>query len=252
MPRQPLRTSSRVSRRTALGGVGGAADRAQSQRGRCAAAQEATPDAMANHSIVGAWNAIIPGGPSDDESGDAWLRVLRECANRRGVLVTVAGLAGLHLSEALAQRRHRDSRKRRGQATGPHSAESQPQTVTIATDRFRDAPGDFTATGAVEDSGEFTVEVQHFGGIGAPTFLIIDAIYSFAGALGAFTMRVRIKDTFNPDDPALLTAEGTWVVLSGTGAYDRLHARGTLTGTLDEHAEPAHFLRTFTGAAHYA
>jgi hypothetical protein len=58
-------TGHSVSRRTALAGLGaGGLGLALATRGHRAAAQEATPDALATHPIVGVWNAMTPGGPS--------------------------------------------------------------------------------------------------------------------------------------------------------------------------------------------
>jgi hypothetical protein len=54
-----------LSRRAALGSVGAlAAVLGLPGRDRLVAGQEATPDAMVPHPIVGAWNAMTPGGPS--------------------------------------------------------------------------------------------------------------------------------------------------------------------------------------------
>ncbi len=67
MSREPLKTPSIMSRRTALGGVGAAAAVAGLGQMHRTAAQEATPSAMANHPIVGTWlnmNATDPPSPS--------------------------------------------------------------------------------------------------------------------------------------------------------------------------------------------
>ncbi len=62
MPRDPRRSSSRLSRRAAVGTVGVTALSLGSLPG--AAAQEATPPGMAPHPIVGAWRVIPdPPGP---------------------------------------------------------------------------------------------------------------------------------------------------------------------------------------------
>jgi hypothetical protein len=59
------RIDASLSRRTALVGLGGGGiGVAMAARGRIAAAQEATPDAMANHPIVGAWMVTTPTGPA--------------------------------------------------------------------------------------------------------------------------------------------------------------------------------------------
>jgi hypothetical protein len=58
------RTSDLVSRRTALAGLGaGGLGLALTSMTRQASAQDAAAE-MANHPIVGAWNAITPGGPA--------------------------------------------------------------------------------------------------------------------------------------------------------------------------------------------
>ena len=64
MPHDTRRSSSNLSRRTALGGVGVAAAALSLGHLDRAAAQETTPDAMANHPIVGAWMVATPAGPS--------------------------------------------------------------------------------------------------------------------------------------------------------------------------------------------
>jgi len=64
MPHDALRSKSNLSRRTALGGVGAAAAALSLGQLDRAAAQEATPEAMATHPILGAWMVATPAGPS--------------------------------------------------------------------------------------------------------------------------------------------------------------------------------------------
>ena len=61
MHQESFRSRSSLSRRTALSGVGVAAALSLGHLTR-AAAQEATPDAMASHPMVGAWMASTPSG----------------------------------------------------------------------------------------------------------------------------------------------------------------------------------------------
>ena len=65
MDHQPVRSPSGLNRRTVLGGAGAIAA-ALGLGGRLgrAAAQEATPEALAGHPIVGPWNVTTPAGPS--------------------------------------------------------------------------------------------------------------------------------------------------------------------------------------------
>jgi len=58
-------TDSPVTRRTALAGLGaGGLGLALAVTARHAAALDATAETMADHPIVGVWNAMTPGGPS--------------------------------------------------------------------------------------------------------------------------------------------------------------------------------------------
>jgi hypothetical protein len=62
MPQESFRSGSSLNRRTAVGGIGaGAAALGLGHLNRTAA-QEATPDAMAAHPMVGTWMAETPGG----------------------------------------------------------------------------------------------------------------------------------------------------------------------------------------------
>ena len=59
----PFRTTASLSRRAALGGVGATAATFSLGHLDPATAQEATPSALARHSIVGAWMIMNPGNP---------------------------------------------------------------------------------------------------------------------------------------------------------------------------------------------
>ena len=125
------------------------------------------------------------------------------------------------------------------------AAASAPTPVTIQTQKpFGPAPGTFSATGAISDSGTFANVRRTIGGIGAPTFLINHLEQRFEGAFGSFTLRAEIKETLTAD-PFVLTGEGTWAVLDGTGAYATLRGHGTVTGTADEHTGV--ITRVYTG-----
>src|SRR5688500_17531350 len=65
MNNESTRSSSAVSRRTALAGLGaGGLGVALAATSRHSAAQEATPAALASHPIVGVWMVTTPMGPS--------------------------------------------------------------------------------------------------------------------------------------------------------------------------------------------
>ena len=115
------------------------------------------------------------------------------------------------------------------------AAASAPTPVTIQTQKpFGPAPGTFSATGAISDSGGFANVGRIVSAIPAPTFVVNHLVQRFEGALGSFTLRAQIKETVTAD-PLVLTGEGTWAVVDGTGAYATLHGTGTITGTADDH-----------------
>jgi hypothetical protein len=62
MPRESQQSSSRLSRRTALAGAGAAAAGVGLGQVDHALAQETTPDALANHPLVGTWAVMTTGG----------------------------------------------------------------------------------------------------------------------------------------------------------------------------------------------
>jgi hypothetical protein len=103
------------------------------------------------------------------------------------------------------------------------AAASPPGTITFETTRLGPM-GTFELSGAFADSGTFT------------------------GSDGTITLVRNVRVTWG-GDPSVRTITGNWVVISGTGAYEGLAARGTINGTV-EGAPPAElFVLTYTGTA---
>ena len=84
--------------------------------------------------------------------------------------------------------------------------------------------------------------------MGAPTFGITNLTAQFEGSLGTFTLRANIKETLTAD-PNVLTDNGTWSILDGTGAYENLHGQGEVTGTADDNQNL--ISRTYAGTVHF-
>jgi hypothetical protein len=119
------------------------------------------------------------------------------------------------------------------------------QALTITTAKpFGPVPGTFEATGAFTDSGPFANTRFVFGALGAPTFVSTHAVHVFQGTQGSITIRADIKETLT-QDPMVLVDSGTWAIIDGTGIYETLRGRGTVTGTADEHS--GIISRTYTG-----
>jgi hypothetical protein len=122
---------------------------------------------------------------------------------------------------------------------------SPPTPVTIETQKpFGPAPGTFSASGGISDAGSFANVSRKASALGAPTFLINHLQQRFEGVFGTFTLEAQIKETVT-QDPNVLTGEGTWALLDGTGAYATLRGRGTVTGTADDNTGV--ITRTYTG-----
>jgi hypothetical protein len=120
-------------------------------------------------------------------------------------------------------------------------------TITIETTRQGPA-GTFEASGAFADAGSFAVQGPVFGGPGPGAFVNVHATETFTGADGAFTIVRNVRVTWG-DDPTTRTITGTWAVISGTGAYEDLHAAGTLSGTVAGFPPAEIFVVTYTGSA---
>ena len=134
-------------------------------------------------------------------------------------------------------------------ALATEATASQRTGVTIETQKpFGPSPGTFSATGAMSDSGTFFNSSLAFGGLGAPNFVSVHVTQSFEATLGTFTLRADIKETAT-DDPNVLTDEGTWAVIEGTGAYETLRGQGQVTGTADDNQNL--ISRTYAGTVHF-
>lgn len=131
-------------------------------------------------------------------------------------------------------------------ATGGAAA-APPTTITIEATRLGPT-GTFALSGALADTGTFEVRDPVFGGPGPGRFVNVHATETFTGAAGTFTMSRMIRVTWG-DDPDVRSIDGTWVVTSGTGAYEDLHAHGTISGTAQGSQPPETFVLTYGGTA---
>jgi hypothetical protein len=194
----------------------------------------------------------MPTDTSDDGRLAYLTRVCGGRPTRRRFLAILPEVAGLYVSEAAAKRH--GGRKRQGPTEGRAGTESRSQGVTIVLDRERDAAGNtrsaiFSATGAINDSGAFTVEGVHLGGIGAPTFGVVQTLNRLEGRHGTLMVRETHKVT-KTGVADVFDIDGTWVVHSGTDDYSRLQGQGTATGEIIETAVRARFHFTLTGTVH--
>lgn len=101
---------------------------------------------------------------------------------------------------------------------------------------FGPAPGTFASTGAIAESGTFTNSSVILEDADATDAVSVHITQRFDGALGTFTLRAAITETAT-EDPHVLTDDGTWVIIDGTGAYEALHGRGRVTGTADDNLD---------------
>jgi hypothetical protein len=121
----------------------------------------------------------------------------------------------------------------------------KPDAVTIETRKpFGPSPGIFSSTGAITESGTFLNSSLIFGDLDACDFVTVHVTQRFEGALGTFTLRAAITETAT-QDPNVLTDDGTWLIIDGTGAYETLQGRGRVTGTADDTVDL--ISRTYSG-----
>jgi hypothetical protein len=117
--------------------------------------------------------------------------------------------------------------------------------VTIETRKpFGPSPGIFSSTGAISESGTFLNSSLILGDVDACDFVTVHVTQRFDGALGTFTLRAAITEIAT-EDPNVLTDDGTWVIIDGTGAYGALQGCGRVTGTVDDTVDL--ISRTYSG-----
>lgn len=117
--------------------------------------------------------------------------------------------------------------------------------LTIETRKpFGPSPGIFSSSGAISESGTFLNSSVIFEEVDAADFVTVHVTQRFDGALGTFTLRAAITETAT-EDPHVLTDDGTWVIIDGTGAYDALQGRGRVSGTADDNLD--RISRTYSG-----
>jgi hypothetical protein len=109
--------------------------------------------------------------------------------------------------------------------------------VTIETRKpFGPAPGVFSSSGAIAESGTFLNSSLILGPVDAPDFVTVHVTQRFDGTRGTFTLRAAITETAT-EDPRVLADDGTWAIIDGTGAYKELRGRGRVRGTADENLD---------------
>lgn len=117
--------------------------------------------------------------------------------------------------------------------------------MTIETRKpFGPAPGVFSSTGAIPESGTFLNSSVIFEGASQSEIVTAHVTQRFDGARGTFTLRAAITETAT-DDPHVLTEAGSWAITGGTGAYETLRGDGRITGTADDNADL--ITRTYSG-----
>jgi opacity protein-like surface antigen len=107
------------------------------------------------------------------------------------------------------------------------AAVAEPAQLRI--DVLRDANGDtWTSTGAFVDAGS----LADAGAFTAGSSSTFHTNRLYTGSDGSFTVRADVR-LIPTSDPSVLDVEGRWAVLSGTGAYARLHGAGTVDERFD-------------------
>lgn len=121
------------------------------------------------------------------------------------------------------------------------AAATRPQAVNFSsTIDINTFTGTWAASGLINDAGTLTEPKIFFVGNGE---LHITRVLT--GAKGQITIRIQSKLTGETDDTA--TFVGHWVILSGTGAYAKLHGQGARAAIRIENI----VTETLTGEVHF-
>jgi len=122
-----------------------------------------------------------------------------------------------------------------------------PQELTIAASVYfsgsMPSTGTFQADGLFVDTGAASVWSWYANYFSVHTYALLES------AEGTILIHSEGLVTWpEPDQPLL---EGRWVILDGTGAYDKLHGVGDVLGEMDTTVWPIAIHWTWTGTGHF-
>ena len=123
-----------------------------------------------------------------------------------------------------------------------------PEDLTIEADLWMTGPN--SDAGIFETSGLFDDYGYDFGDASEVFFIADDTIHgvkTLVGAEGTIVIRFQAQLTWT--GPTTGIAEGQWVIVSGTGAYEKLHGVGETYAELDLVA--GQIWASYTGRAHF-
>jgi hypothetical protein len=103
--------------------------------------------------------------------------------------------------------------------------------------------GTFQASGLFVDSGNASVWSWYANGFNVHSYALVES------AEGTILLHSQgLVSWPDPDHPLF---EGRWVVLDGTGAYEKLHGIGDVVGAMDTTVWPISIHWTWTGTGHF-
>ena len=123
-----------------------------------------------------------------------------------------------------------------------------PESLTIEAQMWMTGPD--SAAGIFWTSGLFNDYGYDFGDASEVFFIAADTIHgtkTLVGEHGTITVNFQAQLTWT--DPRTGVAEGRWVIVSGTGAYEKLHGVGETYAELD--LATYTLWASYTGKAHF-
>lgn len=128
-------------------------------------------------------------------------------------------------------------------ATNVLASQSQPVTITVES-HIGALENEFEATGGIVcEEGTVSNGRGNFVGGYSNTHAQIQLVQHFVCSDGTFDLLARVTLDFTTFDTV-----GRWSVLDGTGAYERLHGVGSLTG---DSLFDFTILDVYTGSMHF-
>jgi hypothetical protein len=122
-----------------------------------------------------------------------------------------------------------------------------PEELTIEADVLATgvlpSQGTFEASGLFTDSGSAAVWYWFSNDFTAHSYVLLESAEG--------TLLLHSNGIVRWVSDTLMTWDGRWVTLSGTGAYENLHGVGEVHGELDPRTNPTPVHWTWTGTGHF-
>ncbi len=121
---------------------------------------------------------------------------------------------------------------------------TSPELSVITADLYLTGPN--SATGTFNANGDVFTESGTASEVFFTASDTIHGVKTLVGTAGSITIKFQAQLTWTSQITGV--AQGRFVIISGTGAFEKLHGVGTTYATLD--LSTGHLVATYSGTAH--